>query len=229
MKIYNYFKAFTIAEVLLTLVIIGVIAAMTIPTITGNVGEQERAAKVKKVYSTYGKAFTYARAFGADMEFQEVDKSQEAMNAWYNEFMKNRLSTLKVCYDTRGCWNSGNTYYYNGQIVQSNRAGIGIGNQIITAKLADGTMVNMDMWSNQDSVKNQFGIDPRGNAVMIIYFDINGERKPNKVGRDVFVMGYSAEIGLVPAYNNKSKSDIERDCAPNKTGISCIQKYLRKL
>jgi len=222
-------KAFTLAEVLLTLVIIGVIASITIPTIVNNVGEQERAAKVKKVYSTYGKAFTFARAFGADMEFQEVDKSQEAMNAWYNEFMKTRLSTLKVCYDTKGCWNDGNTYYYNGNVVESNRAGIGIGNQIITAKLADGTMVNMDMWSNQNSIKNQFGVDPKGSAVMVIYFDINGERKPNKVGKDVFAMLYSANLGLVPAYTGKSKKDIENNCSPNKTGISCIQKYLKRL
>ena len=225
----NRFKSFTLAEVLITLVIIGVIAVMTVPAVMNTIGEQERAAKVKKVFSTYGKAFTYARAFGADMEFQEVDKSQEAMNAWYDEFMKNRLSTLKVCYDTKGCWNNGNTYYFNGQIVESNRAGIGIGNQIITAKLADGTMVNMDMWSNQNSIKNQFGIDPKGSSVMVIYFDINGERLPNKLGKDVFVMIYSAQLGLVPAYTNKSKSDIDKNCSPQKTGVSCIHKYLKKL
>lgn len=228
-KNHEIIKAFTLAEVLLTLVIIGVIAAMTIPTLNNTVGEQECAARVKKVYSMYGKAFTFARAFGADMDFAQVDKSQQAMNDWYDEFLKPRINTLKVCYDSKGCWNKGNTYYFNGQKVQSNRAGIGIGNQIITAKLADGTMVNMDMWSNESSIRDQFGIESNGQAIMIIYFDINGERKPNKVGRDVFVMGYSSDLGLVPAFVHKSKSQIKADCSPKKTGVSCIQKYLRKL
>ncbi len=221
--------AFTLAEVLLTLTIIGVVAAMTVPTVMKTTGERERSAKIKKMYSMYGKAFIFARAMGADMDFAEVDKSQQAMNDWYDEFMKPRLSTLKVCYDSPGCWNKGDTYYYNGQKVQSNRAGIGIGDQIITAKLADGTMVNMDMWSNQSMIKNQFGIDSKNHALMIIYFDINGEKKPNKVGQDVFVMAYSSELGLIPAYKDKSESDIIKDCSPKKTGVSCINKYLTLL
>ena len=102
--------AFTLAETLLTLVIIGVIAGMTIPLVIGNVDEQVRSARVKKVYSTYAKAFTMARAFGADMLFEEVDKSQEKMNDWYDEFLKKNLNTYKVCYDTPGCWNSGDVF-----------------------------------------------------------------------------------------------------------------------
>ena len=222
-------QGFTLAEVLITLVIIGIIAAITVPVLQASFDERDRAAKVKKVYSMYAQAFTFARAEGADMEFQEVDKSQAAMNAWYDEFMRPRVITTKMCYDSPGCWNPGNTYYYNGQKVQDNRAGIGIGNQIITAKLNDGTSVNMDMWSNQNMIKNQFGIDPKGKAVMIVYFDINGEKKPNKVGRDVFVMAYNAEMGLVPAFHQKNKNNIKKDCAPNKTGVSCINKYLREM
>ena len=140
--------AFTLAEVLLTLIIIGVIAAITMPVLQNMIGEQERTSKVRKVYSMFGQAFTFARAAGADMEFEEVDKDQAKMNAWYDEFMRPRINTMKVCYDAPGCWNEKDTYYYNGQKIPENRAGIGIGNQIITAVLNDGTTVNMDMWSN---------------------------------------------------------------------------------
>ncbi len=219
--------AFTLAEVLLTLIIIGVIAAITVPVLQTMVGEQERTAKVRKVYSMFAQAFTFARAAGADMEFEEVDKDQQKMNAWYDEFMRPRINTMKVCYDAPGCWNEKDTFYYNGQKIPENRAGIGIGNQIITAVLNDGTTVNMDMWSTQDKIKNQFGIDPKGAAVMVVYFDINGPKKPNIAGRDVFVMAYSAKIGLVPAYKDKSKTDVDKDCAKNKSGVSCIQRYLR--
>ena len=62
---------------------------------------------------------------------------------------------------------------------------------------------------------------------MIVYFDINGPRKPNKAGIDVFVMGYSAKIGLVPAFKDKSLNEVNTNCAKNKTGVSCIQRYIR--
>ena len=222
----NRKSGFTLAETLITLVIIGIIAMITMPAIYSAYEERERAAKVKKVYSTFAQAFMFARVFGADMSFEEVDKSQAAMNAWYNEFMKSRLNTVKVCYDSPGCWNEGDTFYWNGQKVDSNRSGIGVGNEIIVAILNDGTLVNMDMWSNQDSIKNTFGIDPKGSAMMIVFFDINGVKGPNTVGRDVFVMGYSAKLGLVPAYKDKTKSQINADCSKGKTGVSCIGKYL---
>ena len=41
-------KAFTLSEVLITLVIIGVVAALTIPVLQENYLEKERIAKVKK-------------------------------------------------------------------------------------------------------------------------------------------------------------------------------------
>lgn len=46
--------AFTLAEVLITLGIIGVVAAMTLPTLINNYRKQETIAKLKKVYSVLG-------------------------------------------------------------------------------------------------------------------------------------------------------------------------------
>ena len=50
------FRGFTLAEVLITLVIIGVIAAMTIPTLMNNTNKQEYVSKLKKAYSTLSQA-----------------------------------------------------------------------------------------------------------------------------------------------------------------------------
>ena len=41
-------KGFTLAEVLITLVILGVVAAMTIPTLVANTRDAEYRAKAKK-------------------------------------------------------------------------------------------------------------------------------------------------------------------------------------
>ena len=48
---------FTLAEVLITLVIIGVIAAMTVPTLMNNTQGQEHKTAFKKAISSINQAF----------------------------------------------------------------------------------------------------------------------------------------------------------------------------
>ena len=54
------YTAFTLAEVLITLGIIGVVAALTIPTLVQNANERATVVAVKKVYSTLSQAYTLA-------------------------------------------------------------------------------------------------------------------------------------------------------------------------
>lgn len=53
-------KAFTLAEVLITLGIIGVVAAMTLPTLVQRYKEQETVTRVKKFYSGFSQAYMQA-------------------------------------------------------------------------------------------------------------------------------------------------------------------------
>lgn len=53
-------KAFTLAEVLITLGIIGVVAAMTLPTLVQQYKEQETVTRVKKFYSGFSQAYMQA-------------------------------------------------------------------------------------------------------------------------------------------------------------------------
>ena len=45
-------RGFTLAEVLITLGIIGVVAAMTLPALVGNYKKAQTISQLKKVYST---------------------------------------------------------------------------------------------------------------------------------------------------------------------------------
>lgn len=53
----NIKYGFTLAEVLITLGIIGVVAAMTMPSLIASHKEKETVSKLKKVYSTLSNAF----------------------------------------------------------------------------------------------------------------------------------------------------------------------------
>ena len=55
-----YKKAFTLAEVLITLAVIGVVAALTIPTLVTKYHEKQRVTQLKKAYSVLNQAFIMA-------------------------------------------------------------------------------------------------------------------------------------------------------------------------
>ncbi len=222
----NMKKAFTLAEVLITLVVVGVIATITIPTLQVNYTENEKRAKVKKTYSVLSQAMLRIKGTGADMSFDEIDGSQQAINDWYNTYMAPYLITQKVCYSTAGCWNEGDTYWLNGLVQSWNRTGIGLGSDIVTAVLNDGTFICIDGFSAHD-MWNVFGTNVPGEAGFVVYFDINGPRKPNTIGKDIFITAYSSSVGgLVPAFKDKSAEDINDDCSSYGRGVSCIMKYL---
>ena len=60
--------AFTLAEVLITLGIIGIVAAMTLPAVIADSRKEATAAKVKKFYNTINNALQFAIAEYGDVE-----------------------------------------------------------------------------------------------------------------------------------------------------------------
>lgn len=52
LSVPTYKNGFTLAEVLITLVIIGVIAAITVPSLINKTNNQETVSRLKKAYST---------------------------------------------------------------------------------------------------------------------------------------------------------------------------------
>jgi type II secretory pathway pseudopilin PulG len=210
-----------LAEVLIALVIIGIVAAITVPTIISNVDERERSAKVKKAYSTLANAFTRLKADGIDNDYVAVNVNSENIT----NYLANYLVTTKVCYFKKGCWNSGNTRYLNGDIVYSNRNGMGIGGNPITAILNDGTFIDLEVFSS-GSINKYFGVTVKKDT-LAIFFDINGDKKPNVIGKDIFA-AYWSDNGFVPAFKGKNQEAIEENCSNSGTGMACINKYLQK-
>ena len=219
-------KAFTLAEVLLTLVIIGIIAAITIPNIHANSQEQERIARVKKNYSILANAMTLVKAYGGDFIFEVSNDSDQNMKDWFDEYLKPFLITTKVCYNEKGCWSSGDTKNLNGSTVYYNRTGVGVGANIITAVLNDGTFIIVDAYGKA-SIGTYFGMDIESDNGLVVFFDINGAKKPNTMGKDIFVTVFT-ENGLVPAWSDRTQAQRNLDCSSSGTGYSCINKYLTK-
>ena len=85
--------AFTLAETLLTLAIVGVIAALTIPTLKDHSDEVRYVSATKKAFATINAATTAIETKHGDAMFWKFD--QEKTINWYKEAM-NTLPTQNL-------------------------------------------------------------------------------------------------------------------------------------
>ena len=93
--------AFTLAEVLITLGVIGVVAAMTLPTLIQNYKKHEVETKLAKFYTVMNQAVTRAEAvYGDKKEWGAIgngfeldengnpDRTKSIPKAWFDKYLK---------------------------------------------------------------------------------------------------------------------------------------------
>ena len=74
--------AFTLAETLIVMGIIGVVAALTIPNLNSSTADKEKVAKVKKIYSNLNDALGRAQVvYGPVEEWKQLDSTAVAQTA----------------------------------------------------------------------------------------------------------------------------------------------------
>ncbi len=211
-------KAFTLAEVLITLGVIGVVSAMTVPTLMSNYRKRQLETQIKADFSIIQQTLRFAEDDGVSYSMAISDGSDASMKEWFDSFIAPHLKVSQVCYNKPGCWHkmgvvksmTGNPPKY-----ENNN---GIGGNIITFKITNGTMFNIDGNTAEDMAS--FGLDTTSDG-LTFYFDANGEGKPNRVGRDIYIMVWSDQ-GLVPAGYNRTPQEVESNCLRGD-GYFCLQ------
>ena len=213
-KKYNF--GFTLAEVLITLVIIGVIAAITVPTLINKTNNQEYVSKLKKAYSTLSQATNQI----ISEEGQATNWATSADNI-YNLYLK-KLNNAKKCDGNQGCFKQGQYYKLNTKEKDSSNW------DTITSHrkfiLSDGTQVlipSNSFISTNCSLNNQNN-NGSNNVCAFMHVDINGVKGPNEFGKDNFVFVLKRN-GLYPA-----GCDIDGLCITGTLGLSCACKVLRE-
>lgn len=169
---YKNRKGFTLAEILITLGIIGVVAALTINSIVVNYQKNQTVAKLKKVYSTLKQATEFAKN-----EYGNVDSWDFTLDD-LSFAQKYYIPFLSVLED-RGT-SSSNEYIY------TDLSGISKTLRRPLFILSDGTYLFF-------LVNRSFDIKYH------LIADINGSKLPNKVGRDIFV--FSVYNDALQTYN----------------------------
>ena len=172
-------KGFTLAEVLITLGIIGVVAAMTMPTLINKAKEKEFRSAYKKAYSAASQALLRMRAEG---EFLDISPNISEGEGKYTyaigenfKIMSKYFRTTKTCFENNAdkCWvcDKGQAgYLYNG-------APDWLGCDRGSYAFVDYSGMAWYLYSNCE------------NAIVV---DVNGNKGPNKLGQDRYVLQFAA-------------------------------------
>lgn len=183
---YNF--AFTLSEVLITLAIIGVVAALTIPTLIANQKKATTLSQLKKAYATLNNMYDKAVAENGPIDnwgLKTINGSSSAnMLTVYQNILAPNLQVAKDCGTTNtnyACWAYGYDWDGTPNAAQPTWAGV-------YTLLADGTSLVLDDNSNTWSGYQAW--------IIRFYVDLNGLRGPNRWGKDRFIFyvdnsGYS--------------------------------------
>ena len=197
--------AFTLAEVLITLGIIGIVAAMTMPVLIANHREKETVARLKKAYSTLSNAYIgvldeYGPPTNWDVE------SWDDVAVMFSKYIRN----VRVCTNSEGgCFK----HIDSGWIDLQNNKVNGISG-MSSLVMSDGIVIGIDQ---------QVGIKEALTCKSLNYcfhftVDINGDKLPNRWGEDTFNF-HVTENKIVPR-GAAGTHGRQRMCDPDATTSS---------
>ncbi len=172
-------KGFTLAEVLITLTIIGVVAALTIPTVVRNYQKQQTVVQLKKVYSALSNTTNLAIAEQGPITGWKVgaNNSGQAAIDFANTYLIPYLKVSKNCETNITGVCTFNYTYLNSSTQNS------LSNAYTRFYLNDGIFIAL-------RIANTIAEDGLNYRQAYLYIDINGQKKPNKHGKDIFFFKY---------------------------------------
>ena len=106
----NDLPAFTLAEVLITLGIIGIVAALTIPNLSKSWEEKAIISKYKKMYSTLATAFNMAIQEHGEPQYWDVPDKTSLL-----QIIEPYLNVSEKCYGKPGCISLGDYVSLTGE------------------------------------------------------------------------------------------------------------------
>ena len=219
------FRAFTLAEVLITLGIIGVVAAMTMPALIANYRNKAAVAQLKKMYSVMSQAMLFTVQKDGDYSslYEIQDANSQSIQNWYNMALKPYIKITNECFDKAGCWADKGTKLLNGGTPSWDRGNIGLGYNIVVFSTIDGYTVSVDAYNDNGSF---WGVNVENKNYVAVYVDINGKKLPNVIGKDTFIFVFS-ERGFVPAGRDLTDEQVDADCSKSGRGYYCFEKIMR--
>ena len=176
-------KGFTLAEVLISLGIVGVIAAITLPSLVSNTGTAQIGPKLAKAVSAFEQA--NEAMLSANSVDTLTDTGYMSSNTNYADELENHLKVSRFTYPTGVSQTA--TNQSGGCSVPS---GFSSGTPLLSK---DGVLYVVNKVYTPDSSKA-----PHKQLLGTVWVDINNSAKPNDVGTDIFAFAWYNDGSLRP-------------------------------
>lgn len=205
--------AFTLAEVLITLGIIGVVAALTIPALMKNTNDSELKNSWVSAYSLLSEAAARVRNDnGGTQEGLIASNFYQTLLPVYEKYLKFQ-KTCSTSAVAEGCWHT--TFKsYTGATCDTTQGGVcdfwqsSAGNPFRGAILNNGMLLLIQAHTPTcTDTDTAFGC-----ARMTI--DVNGFKPPNIYGKDIFTLVLD-NTKVVPYYKSNSGGTLDGDNSKN--------------
>lgn len=167
-------RGFTLAEVLITLGIIGVVAALTLPILINTYEKQVTISRLKQTYSILHQAILLSENENGDMKYWDYSADTSGTR-FFNQYLKPYITGVEKVSREMQLWKKlDGTIDMSGSAMYSKPR----------YKLPNGTFITVyNVRMPGTDLHNYY----RTNAWIIV--DINGFQGPNRSGRDVFFFG----------------------------------------
>lgn len=198
-------RSFTLAEVLITLTVIGVLSAMTIPVLVSIINDKIYSTQLKEAYSVMSQATNLIKNDNGG-ELVGLFPGAGAIY-WINEdsylmpTYAKYVKTAKLCNTTNngsdGCWHNRLDWF------DDNDVPVESCNGCATLQSASGfwltnTQANAINYDCTGTI-----VDEPSDICFSFYLDINGAKKPNKIGKDIHRF-YLTKNGFFPTRLGKT-------------------------
>lgn len=212
--------AFTLAEVLITLGIIGVVATITIPTLLQNSQDQQTVSGLKKTYSELSQAYTLAIQENGTPDTWGFYSPYDGTNS--RPILKKLVPYLRILKDCtngeQGCFPANTAY----KSITGVDGGIIDDSDFPKLQLSDGTLIIAYAYDAQCNDSTE-GPTPELQHVCGEYeVDINGFKRPNQWGKDMFAFYVTKYNGLIPIGSPAENYTFSQGCkVSGGDGWSC--------
>lgn len=191
--------AFTLSEVLITLGVIGVVAAMTLPTVINKYKKAETVTKLQKAISVLNQAYKLSIDDLGEPTEEEINSFTSA-EQYFTKYWAPYIRKAKACKTYQECGYTENKLYTNSR--KTDNAVIIYGNTRYAFYTSDGFMYLIFLKEGtSQTISKQ------------IVIDVNGYKGPNTYGKDVFALTRIPEKGIVRTFcYNQTDSYVQSNC-----------------
>ncbi|MBR6301206.1 prepilin-type N-terminal cleavage/methylation domain-containing protein [bacterium] len=197
--------AFTLAEVLITLGIIGVVAAMSIPTLLASIDKKSTVSKLQRSIAVINQAQQLSdEGTGGISPTEAITLGSKK---YFDTYWAPYIKAVTFCDTYARCGYSSNTPFLSSNGKKASSALQIVHNSRIAFYTPDGFLylVTNARYTGGNKVKE--------NSANVVV-DINGSQGPNRFGRDVFVLVRLTEgKGIVPLGLELSDTEVKKGCS----------------